>query len=97
SELHGERALAAGHALEIAGVGEHFGERNDGLDDLEAAGERIHPGNVSAAGRHVGGDIAELGRRDRHLNRDDRLQEDWTRLVERLAKGGGGGGLERLL
>src|SRR4051794_28544381 len=70
-ELQGEGALAAGHALEVGGVAEDLAQGGGGLDDLEAAGEGVHAGDVAAAGREVGGDVAELGRRDGDLQGDD--------------------------
>ena len=65
AELHRVRALAGGHALQVGGVSEDLAEGDGRLDRLQAARERFHPGDVAAAGREVGRDVAELLRAGR--------------------------------
>ena len=74
-EVHRERALAAGHALELRGVSENLGQRCLGANDLHISRHRIHPRDVPPPRRQVGRDIAELLAGNRHLDRNHRFQK----------------------
>ena len=74
-EIHGERTLATGHALELTGISEHFRKGDFRPDHLLVSRERIHTGDVAAAGREVGRDVAEFFGGDGYLDRDDWLQQ----------------------
>ena len=83
--------------LRLVAYEEHLGQRNDRLDNLKAAGNGVHAGNMAAASGHIRRDVAEVRGGNSHIDRDDRLEQHGPGLLESLSERGGRGGLERLL
>ena len=91
-EFHREHAFAAGQRLESRLVIAQFGERYPGGNLYPVARHRIAAGNAPTDARQMARDVADRCARRSHLDPDDGLQHDRTRLGDGIDEGALAGG-----
>lgn len=83
-EFHAPGARTLRERVQTRRVAVKFGERNDGRDFHQTAGQTVGARNLTAAAREIAGDVAHVAFRRDDFHADDRFENLRRGLGERV-------------